>query len=818
MAHAKDHTFSLAQTPQLDLQTFLGRPIPILEQNWANAQDFYAEVKPLHAYLSSWAVKSLLNYYCYIQADVHIKVVVNAAPSFYGAALCAWYPMKSFNAGSHHVDLVDRHFLVPMSQRAHLWLRPQQSEGGEMILPFVWHKNWIPIAGDAELQDFGSLYISSVEPLRNASGATSNSIDITVFAWLENVKVAHTMGTPHVAEPAMTAQAKVTKAKDEFTQGHTGPISSVASTVATVAGRLSDVPVIGPFAKSFNIAGNAIAGIASIFGWSRVPILKPVTFIKPVSYAPLAITDQPEPVDRLTFTSKQGLTVDPRTAGLFGADELTIASIATRESYYTKFEWKESDDIKTVLFARYVSVATSAASVQVLYMTPMAFAAVPFKFWSGDIIVRFQVICSQFHRGRLLVQFDPRQDKATETVSPTNVLLSQVMDISVTRDFEFRIPYASDRAFLEVAQPSYDLNAKLLPGDLSRFNGAFKVSVLNRLTSLSGTGDVFIMVSVRAAENMKFAAPRKILDSSYSLTDSSKAVVPAMATASEEIMTAQSAVMDARLSDEGQPVATEATDFVNQHSVDDNIFDVYFGEQVVSFRSLLRRYARSGTFGPSASNTTLGNNNIVLYALPRFPLPHGFTPGGPTKGTVSATTYYYNFTDWTLFNYLSNAFLGMRGGMRWKIVFAKTTPMQLHYGRSNETPRQNYFSYYEALPPSTSIANTSSRITALLPEAWEGAGIVKSSVVDSVEFEAPHYSPYRFYSTDGSRFAYGWSDDGSDTDTIKVSMYDTNAVAGHSRHYNISTYSAIGDDFNFFWFQGVPSFYNFSFPVNPAEY
>jgi hypothetical protein len=35
-------------------------------------------------------------------------------------------------------------------------------------------------------------------------------------------------------------------------------------------------------------------------------------------------------------------------------------------------------------------------------------AAMPFKYWSGSMKYRFQVVCSAFHRGRIAVVYDPQ--------------------------------------------------------------------------------------------------------------------------------------------------------------------------------------------------------------------------------------------------------------------------------------------------------------------------------------------------------------------------------------------------------------------------
>lgn len=793
-------TFSSAATPDLAIADFLSRPIIILEQDWADTADFYVQINPWHAFLTNFNVRCKVNNYAYIRGNLHVKFVVNSSPAFYGAALASYYPLESYQGGRHAVDTGNSGFFTPMSQRMHLWLRPQQSQGGEMILPFVHYKNWLKLEDTQELTDFGSIYVSSVRALRNASGVSSASIDITAFAWMTEVELAQTTSRTLLTPPAMEAQSRKVKV-DEFKQGYTGPVSSVASTVATVAGRLGDVPVIGPFAKAFEIGGKAVAGIASIFGFSRVPILKPIQPVKNNPVAPLAITDQPEMVDRLTFTSKQGLTVDPRTVGIGPEDELTISSFTSRESFLTTFDWGESTAAKTIIWGSQVTPTLSQTFSNVLYMTPMAYASVPFTYWSGDIIYRFQIICSQYHRGRLLIQFDPIASQGMVQQNP-NVVLSQVIDISVTRDFEFRVPYASDRPFLELSSPSDTQfqNNDVGDIDLSYVNGKIIVSVLNRLTSLSGSGDVYIIVSVRGAENMKYHCPSPI-PPEYSLYP-----VPAA-------MEAQSGVMDVRLSTEGAPVVTTAQELTTSVSPDEHIFDVFFGEQIVSFRSLLKRYQYAGTYYAISGSLTAGNVNFLVGVLPRFPLPHGYVPSGPTNGVVSSVNHPFNFIPFTLFSYLQNCFLGMRGGMRWKITPLNNNVGYVHYGRTKNARGNVYVSIQASVPTSLSQGTMQHRMRQWLPDHWEGAGLLASNQIGVAEFEIPHYSQYRFYSTCPGNVDKGdIVADGSNADSMAITMIPSSTLTA-TRDTGFNMYCATGDDFNFFWFQGVPTIYLVSQPA-----
>jgi hypothetical protein len=171
-----------------------------------------------------------------------------------------------------------------------------------------------------------------------------------------------------------------------------GPVSRVATQVAEIAQRVSDIPVIGPFAMATQIGANAVAGIASIFGWSRPVVIDDICRYKPHPAGEFATTDSKDTVDKLTLTSKQELTVDPRTVGLRDTDELTVAAIAKKESYLGRFYWDTSDAKDITLYTSGVTPSfnslinqTSPVVHKEVYPSAISFASSPFQYWSGSI-------------------------------------------------------------------------------------------------------------------------------------------------------------------------------------------------------------------------------------------------------------------------------------------------------------------------------------------------------------------------------------------------------------------------------------------------
>ena len=142
------------------------------------------------------------------------------------------------------------------------------------------------------------------------------------------------------------------QATDEY---GTGPISRPAGIVAKAAGALSKVPGIGMYALATQMAASTVSGIASMFGYSRPITLADIQPYKPTYLGNMANTNVPDTSQKLTLDAKQELTVDPRVMGLGSTDEMTIKSIAQRESFLTQFGWAVSDSAETLLWNSEVS-------------------------------------------------------------------------------------------------------------------------------------------------------------------------------------------------------------------------------------------------------------------------------------------------------------------------------------------------------------------------------------------------------------------------------------------------------------------------------
>ena len=429
-----DPTRRLQDTDDASLENFFSRPIKISEEEWGTGTTLSYSVDPWELYWQNKRVINRISNYKLLRATMHVKVVINGNGFQYGRLMVSYQPQERWDTLSGVSGLI-REDLVQLSQMPHIFLDPTTSTGGSMKLPFFHYENYLDIVG-TEWSRFGKLHIRTLNELKHANGA-SDKVTVSIFAWAEDVSFnVLTSNSPD----QLTPQSGV-----EIDEGNKhGVISGPATKVAKAAGMLENVPYIGPFASATSMAAGLTSDVAKVFGYCRPPVTKNPEPYRPTPMSSLAVTNVPDTAQKLTVDDKQELTIDPRISGIGAVDVMNIKEIARRESYLTNFSWTVNTDPDTLLWNARVDPciwAESGSAPTAFHFPACAFAALPFKYWTGTMKFRFQVVSSHFHKGRLRISYDPEFLANTDEY---NVNYSEIVDISEKTDFTINRKWTGD--------------------------------------------------------------------------------------------------------------------------------------------------------------------------------------------------------------------------------------------------------------------------------------------------------------------------------------------------------------------------------------
>lgn len=582
--------------------------------------------------------------YSRLQANLRVKLVINASPYHYGVGVMSYKPMAGaglngagdfdFSAGTTSDKLIVdtapytggnvTASLIVKTSRPHAKFYAESSKGCEMQLPFCYYQNWVNLDTDlTELKQMGNINIYTPVVLKDSSN-NGGSVVVTVYVWCDDHKVAGPSYVMQCGEDEYEIQA----GDDEYQDR---PVSTAMSAVSKAAGVLSIIPIIKPYAMATSKVMAGASALARWFGFSNPPVIKDVPALLPNYMPNFASPEICTQHDKLSLDPKNELTVDPRTVGLDGVDHMAISHIIGRYVDYEVLDWSSTMEAEHPLLIQNVTPmvgvsahyagATTGLGAAAIQMAPSAQVATAFQFWTGKITYKFTIVASQFHRGRLMISYEPdgmlsNYTSASYTGPRT---INKIWDISTDPTFEFEIPWMapiamlrtmgasgvawyaglSDMSWLNMSPFTWIANPSGLPVNINYkdalYNGTFTVSVLNPLTSNDPSYSASIVCSVNCAE-VEFFSPLDMEwpTSVYELQSGDDLANPP----DEEVVHA-----DVPNIEEGPTKHT-----------------IYVGEVVRSIRQLLHRtsfYARFTTLTPEQIPTSY--YNTLPQVSPAYP-------------------------------------------------------------------------------------------------------------------------------------------------------------------------------------------------------
>ncbi|APG78892.1 hypothetical protein 2 [Beihai picorna-like virus 49] len=757
-------------------------------------------IKPWHLFLSNTAVKKKIENFGFLRGNLHIKTIINGSPFQYGALRLCYSPLLGFVSDKIRTNpSSDMSLKIPYSQQPGFYCYPQSNSGGEMPLRFFYNANWLDITSASDVTNMGTINYVIFYPLQSAVSGGSTSITVRTYAWMTDVEL-------------MGATSKFALQSDEYGNGS---VSRPASALAALAGRLTEIPIIGTFARATQIGASAVSSIASLFGYTNVPVISDVMPYHPMNAPMLASAQIGVPAQKLTLDPKQELSIDPSPHGLGSEDELSLMYLKTKESLFGETSWTTSDTggavllnarINPMLFGRVELLNPSSVTVgNRVYHTPLSYISALFKHWRGDIIIRVKVICTKFHKGRLKITFDPLND--TSVTNPDeNTCYTQILDIGERDDIEFVIPYHQALAWSSV-DPSlvdnWNLGNALAPRSKID-NGMFTVRVLNNLVA-PASGSVGLLFFVRGGENFELANPMAVLGH-----------------------TSAPPSFFALQSDDTTDLVPSQVTFGTPTKIIPERYDLNFGECVGSLRVLLHRSQMIETTPMPAGQTQLYCTFRKLYK--RMPCTPGFDPSwtatSANKLIAASGNAPYCYNTMPVMTYIAGMFLGYRGSVTYCV-----TPSSDKYGFIDDIRAvrlcdtdlngagNRFIGAYTGSSHSDSVSRKAYHLNVYTNrrDGLAGCAITTTRTNGSLLFNFPDYNNRNFSFADPTVYVLGTSKDGTDEQGVALQIKTTKVASSDADDLatiTLQTEACAGPDFTCLHFLCCPTLDYAS--INPA--
>jgi len=799
-----DATMNLSNTNDSDLGNFLSRPTRIAEYQWAVSSPLFERFNPWALFLNDPRVTEKIANFELYRSKLHVKIVISGTGFHYGRSLVSYNPLSGFDEITTQRNFLDVD-LIAASQKPHFFLNPTNNSGGQLDLPFFWPKNYLSLSGP-DRNDMGEMVIKSFGVLQHANEG-DDPVTVTVFAWASDVVLTMPTSLTTLTALNYTPQSGSLNSGDEYGKGI---ISAPASAIAHAAGKLTDVPTIGPYARATEMVASGVGSLATHWGYSRPPIITDIVLQKPTPTGNLSNTDAADAINKLSLDSKQEITIDSRTVGLDGEDQMDISRFVQRESFLDRFTMNTATGPDSLLWNSRVTPMLYGVLTDEIHPTPMSYMAQSFNKWQGSITYRFQVIKSNFHKGKILIRWDPRANDANIQY---NTVYSRVIDLAECDDFEITVGWGQAAPFLSCGSMNttdvlFSDTTRLLNDTSSKYNGVLEVAVVNTLVSPSIDSPIQFNVFVSACDDMKFGEVQTDGMNAYSLWPTPPAIRRSQ---DRPLYEPQSGIVDALAisgTSEGNTDAPTNPDpiqpIASTNAVVDHTMNVFFGESPTSIRELMRRYVlhRQDIFASSATNNAkfvkLRDKGLGLY------------PGWDPDGVDTESGNSCNITLPTFAQWFSPCYAGWRGSTRTKYLFSgaiDSKPVVTRVGFSSANRSTEILSTF------TDAATMTKRLTyAGSSKTAGGSATTNIGVNDTIEVEIPYYNGDRFST---SRTPTQAVCNGCHSSQIETVIYDKGGTGPFTSTFGqIISWKSVGEDFTFFFFSGCPIIYNNRIVIN----
>ncbi|APG76696.1 hypothetical protein [Beihai picorna-like virus 61] len=751
----------------LRMDNFFERPITLATITGTVGSQVNYVVDLWDAITLNPTVRAKLRNYAYLKADVEVRIAVSGTPFHYGMLLVSYQPLADNNSALNTIyGLIGTHRFQALSYLSQApgacVINVRENQPVNLTCKYVnvqpmirlFNKSPLIIPDTGSFNDtvgLGKLYINSINNIECASSTPTN-VSIYVYARLVNVELGTGTGTV----------VQVTTESGEMDERKVGPIEKFATRASAVSTAIASfVPEIEPFAVASSLIFGSIGKVASLFGFSAPTMNNEPVRVRNDPFENGAHTIGYHLDKRLTLDPKQELTIDPRVCGT-DEDDMVIANLCARETLLDTFAWDVADaPLASSIWMAPVNPAIvkrdvyAVGPVYIATPTALSFAATPFEWWRGTIDFRFQIVASQFHRGKLAVIFEPNisQNVVIDTDLDLNKQFIKIIDIQETQDVTFSVEWAFPKAWARVLTSDLlgDLGTVGFLGDalFDYANGYIAVVPFTALQSPDGS-DVSVNVYI-SSQDMRF---NYVTDRNLPTT---RPVVE-----SGEMTTSGTARMN--LNDSTATL--------------DHICELHFGEAPLSFRALLKRFvaAYNRQVPSSFSSEYLYYKDDALPAI----YPDFSGSSGPIN----------------LFSYLRYAYLGVRGGVRHRISIDNIDLYALEKLRVSNLS-------CDSVPTVRTYSTTT--VDTVINSRLNGTVAYMPDTNGGVQFEIPFYT--------NNLFGISFSKDIFPSSNTNVDAFAMRGfrLAVHNRLTSASEVNMIhdvaaGEDFSFMRFQGAPCF------------
>lgn len=632
------------------VKSFLGKPFAFRQGDLAltDGPATFGDFPTSAALRTNLAFKEKLSGVMSMRYTTVITLQVNANRFQQGRYILAFLPtggaLYSFTDLTDINDYINLHKAtkVQITQLHHVELDVNTDTSVQLRIPYVGAfpaLNYSPTLSDPYFGDPGIVVMYPYSPLSAPTGNVTAGY--TIWVHYEDVEVfGNTVPVPvplsapgaRIESQSAFSRNKNLRRKnvDIFDEEikQSGPISSGLKLVSEGMEQFSRVPLLSSIAAPLGWSLKAASNVASVFGWSKPPVLDKVVRMNRFPHPYIANSDQADESQPLALFSDNHVHVAPGFSST-DLDEMSINYLKSIFSWYRTSVWNLSNVTGDVISENELSPTefsvADGTSAGVVHLPPVTWLTSFFERYTGGLIIKIKVVKTEFHSGRLLFAFNPTESSCVSNDFPydnTAYLHKTILDIREQSEFVIEIPYVSIIPWRSTTSFQE-----------GRSFGRFKIFVLDELVAPETvSSEVSLLMEVCGAPDLQFAVPR------------TSRAVPFAAAQYQMNLSAQKDNIDTPSNPTMVDVSMVGGTTPGEKSAIKNEYCI--GEVVTSMRSLVKRGGFMGF--TTAGSATTQNCTVTPYAWTY------------TKSLTNADTEYTA----DIFTHMSSVFALVRGGIR----------------------------------------------------------------------------------------------------------------------------------------------------------
>lgn len=492
-----DDTFHWSQ-PTFD--QVISRWYKISTPTWAYSQTADTQVVGLDISKALFNIQTLFDRvkrFRYWRAGVKLRLQVNSTPFHYGslfAAILPYYTPTEQADASYHQSLT----VWGMSgQKCSGYLSANTGKPLELSIPFQCPNEYLDITQATDVQPF-YLYVLVMNPLKVAGGATTPSLQLSIFAQFTDLEI--------LAPSEITANSstkKIVKAdKEQANKTKQGTLGKVAGTVSDIAGHLSSVPVIGSIASAVAPIASAVGGIFDFFGWDKPTNISAQVFTINRPARGMTHSSGQDACEVVALKPEQKLSTEAKHFGLEDQATRSLLSLIQTPMWcgsFTIANNQVTDNVFKKLWIRpYAPDVSYSVPNELQRHDYLSYYSQFFTACRGGYKYIIHFDTSSYTTARVRLTFEP-SNQTVAAVTDGGDSFSRIVDVNGATTVAVEVPYCYPSARMPVA---YSLSGN------TAANGQLLFSLVNPIQTNGSSSDViFVNIFRCAADDFRFYQP-----------------------------------------------------------------------------------------------------------------------------------------------------------------------------------------------------------------------------------------------------------------------------------------------------------------------